>query len=211
MESGDVLILLDLIDSAEDVKAQPAGADRDQKLQELEAKIQAILKEIHALRVEEHQKHLQGTYKELSIQSADVEKRRLAQLEELKAEKNVRLRAVQALSTLHKAQSDQLIRSTLVNRADGSVTLNRTTYTLPPAKAAALAAFLKEHLKASVVETTVEGGKLTVTTTPEAQKAIGQLIGLIQKLSDSKSEYKLNERNIDLKWEKPVPATPAKQ
>src|SRR5207245_2815254 len=49
---------------------------------------------------------------------------------------------------------------------------------LPNDKAEILAAFLREHVKANV-ETKVEGDNLTITTTPETQKAVDNLIGLI--------------------------------
>ena len=54
-------------------------------------------------------------------------------------------------------------------RRDGSQ--SRATYTLLEGKAEALAGFVKEHLKATVSEISLDGNKLTVTTTPEAQKA----------------------------------------
>jgi hypothetical protein len=72
------------------------------------------------------------------------------------------------------------------------VVLTRTTYRLPAGKGEALGKFLKEHVKASVLETKVDGDKLIVTTTPAAQRVIGQLILLIQgKLptSDAFSPY----------------------
>jgi beta-lactamase regulating signal transducer with metallopeptidase domain len=59
--------------------------------------------------------------------------------------------------------------------------LSRKSYQLPKAKAEALAAFLRDHVKAPVIEPKVEGDTLSVTTTPEVQKAIGRLIGLIRK------------------------------
>jgi beta-lactamase regulating signal transducer with metallopeptidase domain len=60
------------------------------------------------------------------------------------------------------------------------VTLTRTTYRLPAAKAEALSKFLREHVRASVLETKVDGDSLTVTTTPEVQGTIGQFIALVQ-------------------------------
>ncbi len=61
----------------------------------------------------------------------------------------------------------------------GVITLARTTYRLPKDKATALAAFLKENVKASVLELKVEGEGLTVTTTPETQAAIGGIVRLM--------------------------------
>jgi len=59
-----------------------------------------------------------------------------------------------------------------------NITLSRATYKLPKEKADALAAFLK-HVKASVLETKVEDDGVTVTTTPDVQHTIAQLVGLL--------------------------------
>jgi hypothetical protein len=55
--------------------------------------------------------------------------------------------------------------------------LNRATYKLPRAKAEALAAFLREHMK-SPVEVKVEDDSLIVTAAPDSQVTIGQFIAL---------------------------------
>jgi beta-lactamase regulating signal transducer with metallopeptidase domain len=60
------------------------------------------------------------------------------------------------------------------------VALTRATYSLPAGKATALARFLQEHVKAPVLETKVEGERLIVTTTPDKQRAIAQIVGLIR-------------------------------
>jgi hypothetical protein len=59
------------------------------------------------------------------------------------------------------------------------VALTRTTYPLPAGKAEALGKFLRENVKAPVLETKVEGERLTVTTTPEVQRAIGASVLLL--------------------------------
>ena len=59
-------------------------------------------------------------------------------------------------------------------------TLTRATYKLKPTTAEALASFLKENVKTAILETKSEGESLVITTTPEAQKAIGQFIHLLQ-------------------------------
>ena len=64
--------------------------------------------------------------------------------------------------------------------APGEVHLTRTVYALPAAKAEALAKFLRQHVKAAVLETKAEGDSLTVTTTPEVQRAIGGFVALVQ-------------------------------
>jgi hypothetical protein len=63
------------------------------------------------------------------------------------------------------------------------IVLSRATYKPPKGKAEALAKFLQEHGKVPVLETKVDGDSLIVTTTPEAQKAIGQFVGLMQGLT----------------------------
>jgi beta-lactamase regulating signal transducer with metallopeptidase domain len=64
--------------------------------------------------------------------------------------------------------------------ASGDVLLSRATYKLPKEKADALAAFIKQHIQAQVLEIKTDGDSLTVTTTPELQRAIRTLVGLMQ-------------------------------
>jgi hypothetical protein len=100
-----------------------------------------------------------------------------------------------------KAQPRQGIRARVVmdNQEPKSITLSRTTYTLPGGKAETLAAFLRDHVKAPVLETKLEGDHLTVTTTPETQKAIGSLIGLIQGKATSAAPAKGKTVGTELK------------
>ena len=60
------------------------------------------------------------------------------------------------------------------------ITLTRVSYKLKAQTAEALAAFLKDNVKTAILETKADGETLTVTTTPDAQDAIGEFIGLIQ-------------------------------
>jgi beta-lactamase regulating signal transducer with metallopeptidase domain len=60
------------------------------------------------------------------------------------------------------------------------VTLSRVTYKLPAGHAEATAAFLRDHVGASVLETQAVGDNLIVTTTPETQKIIKSFIALVQ-------------------------------
>jgi hypothetical protein len=62
---------------------------------------------------------------------------------------------------------------------DQPVQLTRMTYTLPKDKAEALATLLKD-LKAPVLETQVKADGIVVTTTPEAQRVVGEFAGLLQ-------------------------------
>src|SRR5262249_40625569 len=64
----------------------------------------------------------------------------------------------------------------------GELRLSRKTYPLPRAKAEALSAFLRAYVKAAVLETRVDGDSLTVTTTPEVQQGIGQLLAVLKDL-----------------------------
>ena len=59
-----------------------------------------------------------------------------------------------------------------------AITLSRATYKLNREQAAALGTLLGS-IKATVMETKVDGDNLTVTTTPEAQQTIGQIVRLI--------------------------------
>jgi beta-lactamase regulating signal transducer with metallopeptidase domain len=68
-------------------------------------------------------------------------------------------------------------------QAGKAVNLSRATYPMPRQRAEALAAFLKDNIKASVLEVKVDDKGLTVTTTPETQAAvagIAQLLGRVQ-------------------------------
>jgi hypothetical protein len=61
-----------------------------------------------------------------------------------------------------------------------SVSLTRSTYQLTAAGAKALNDFLGSNCKAKVLETKVEGDKITVTTTPDVQHAIAGMVALMQ-------------------------------
>jgi beta-lactamase regulating signal transducer with metallopeptidase domain len=61
-------------------------------------------------------------------------------------------------------------------------TLTRATYRLPQAKAEAMAAFLREHMK-TPVEAKIEGDNLVVTASPGAQSIIEQFIGLSEGIA----------------------------
>jgi hypothetical protein len=78
--------------------------------------------------------------------------------------------------------------------ADKVINLSRTTYKLPGNKAAALAAFLKDNVKASVLELKLEGQGLTVTTTPETQAAIGGIVRLMASGQAQGIRYRVIER-----------------
>jgi beta-lactamase regulating signal transducer with metallopeptidase domain len=71
-------------------------------------------------------------------------------------------------------------RLTTRKGADNQVTiLTRTTYKLPKEKATSLGKFLQENVKTSVLEMKTVDEGLVVTTTPEAQQTIGNLVALM--------------------------------
>jgi hypothetical protein len=73
-----------------------------------------------------------------------------------------------------------IVLANVVSGTSGQViNLSRATYRLPKEKSAALAAFLKDNVKAAVLEIKLEDSGLTVTTTPEAQAAIGGIARLM--------------------------------
>jgi beta-lactamase regulating signal transducer with metallopeptidase domain len=160
-------VLVELVPSAQ----QAAGGDREQKLQELERKLDALLKEVKALRA--------GAAAKSSQPAANLLRYRATQV----AQPHQPMR-VQVEPLLTK---QPVLGLTTVRARGSELTLSRATYKLPRAKADTLAAFLQDNVKAAVIEIKVEGDSLTVTTTPEAQKAIGGLIALIQASSADKA------------------------
>jgi beta-lactamase regulating signal transducer with metallopeptidase domain len=198
--SADPIIVRDLVlalqadDSAAEavqvVPAQQGGADRDQKLQRLEQQLQALLQEVRAMRsggagIVELRRRV--VVNPAPPQNAATTPAPVAD----KAPGQVRLRVrsvpaapVYGQADVAPAQNIQEKRRVFVlnltESGDQPVTLSRATYRLPAAKGEALAAFLRDHFKAEVLEVKLEADRLTVTTTPEAQTAIGQLIALVQ-------------------------------
>jgi beta-lactamase regulating signal transducer with metallopeptidase domain len=97
-----------------------------------------------------------------------------------------------------------------------SITLSRATYKLSKDQATALSTLLGS-IKATVMETKVDGDSITVTTTPEAQQSIGQIVRLIQGQGGNvRFEWKVapgqGVRFVDPRTSvaPPTPATPAK-
>jgi hypothetical protein len=150
----EAVYLLDFVDAG-----TVGASDRDKKLQELETKVQALLKEVQALRGNKTAAQaLQGAL------FADVD-----------MDGNI-----------------DIFVTNDVQPKPAEVTLNRTTYKLPAPKAEALGKFLEQHVKAIVMEVKVEGENLVVTTTPEAQRGVGQFIALIE---GKKPQGPMNYRN----------------
>jgi beta-lactamase regulating signal transducer with metallopeptidase domain len=143
------------------------GDERERKIKELEDKLQAILKEVKALR------EGKGT-------SQATTKPKIT-------EKPATVTRVPVETTYWQAVAVEGQPFTFTNAwitdsgtasKEQTISLSRATYKLPKEKADALAAFLK-HVKASVLETKVEDDGITVTTTPDVQHTIAQLVGLL--------------------------------
>jgi beta-lactamase regulating signal transducer with metallopeptidase domain len=96
-----------------------------------------------------------------------------------------------------------------------SITLSRATYKLSKDQATALSTLLGS-IKATVMETKVDGDSITVTTTPEAQQSIGQIVRLIQGQGGNvRFEWKVAPGQgqnfyVPKAATPPTPATPAK-
>ena len=107
----------------------------------------------------------------------------------------------------HRGRPGMSPRSTCPGPAGGgnAITLSRATYKLNKDQATALATLLGS-IKATVMETKADGDSLTVTTTPEAQATIGQIVRLVQgQGGPARIEWKLAPGGQNLF----VPATPA--
>jgi hypothetical protein len=134
-------------------KAPPAG-DSEKKLRDLEKKVQELIQEIQALR------------------KAAPRPRHTAREELLSNWLGYYRPAKPLLEGAPKPPP--------AAPAPVEVTLTRAIYKLPAGKAEALGKFLREHVKASVLETKADGDSLVVTTTPDVQRAIGQFVMLLQ-------------------------------
>ena len=148
-----------ILDRSEPPAADTADAAREKKLKELEGKIQELMKEMQQLR---------GQTPPTPSGTAPTPAEGLIDFLI-----SSRVKAVDLPPMLHP----------VVPAAENPtevITLTRVAYKLKPATAAALASFLKDNVKTDILETKTDGDNLVVTTTPEAQHAIGQFIGLIQ-------------------------------
>ena len=135
----------------------PAGdADRDKKIKELEEKVEQLLKELQELRGQSPP----ALSKPLPTSNGPG--------------------TASALVDYLTASPPVLATPAAAEPPGEVITLTRVSYKLKPATAEALAAFLKDNVKTAILETKADGETLVVTTTPEAQDAIGQFIGLIQ-------------------------------
>jgi beta-lactamase regulating signal transducer with metallopeptidase domain len=140
------------------------GDERDRKIKELEDKLQAILKEVKALR-EARGAHQATTKPKITEKPATVTR------------VPVETTYWQAVEAPPYAANVWFTDSGTASK-EQTISLSRARYKLPKEKADALAAFLK-HVKASVLETQVVDDGAIVTTTPDVQHTIAQLVGLL--------------------------------
>lgn len=186
-------------------KKPAPDAERDRKLAEVEKKIQALLQEVQSLRGKPYVARIttkprmvtaQPPTAALTItaptQSAPVEITTQPQANAVYSPATPLAVTVVEGQPLSRAPLN--LMATVVRSNDQVVNLTRAKYSLPHAKAEALAAFLREHVKAEVLETKVEGESLIVTTTPAVQQAIGTLITVIQGKTTGKAEAKEGKR-----------------
>jgi hypothetical protein len=170
--------------------AAPSGenaSEREQKVRDLEKKVDALLNELKALRAEAAKgvgtkgQNQTGPFK---YQEVPVYLNRYVQGQPVQE---------------HALNAYQVQTTNLVQPPVTEVTLSRATYTLPAAKAEALSAFLRDNVKAAVLETKHDGDKLIVTTTPEAQRVIGQLIALMRgkRAETTRDSYLRPTRELD--------------
>jgi beta-lactamase regulating signal transducer with metallopeptidase domain len=153
------------------VAEDPAG-DREQRIRELEGKVEALLKEIQALRGGQA-KRAQPTAKHAPKTAGT-------------AYEFGRTRGEPYGNEVHSMPGfagTEYWLTTKGGEAGGpvsEVTLIRATYKLKQAQAEALGKFLSDNVKTSVMETKVDGESVIVTTTPEAQRVVMQIIALMQ-------------------------------
>jgi len=143
---------VEFVDSGTAATSPPDAKERDKKIQELEAKIKELAKELEVLHA--------GTPP--AGGSPAVEPEHTA---------TIRAASVPINFTF----------GTVMFRSENAeVNLTRVTYKLPAGHAEATAAFLSQHVEAPVLEAKADGDSVIVTTTPEAQKVIRTFIALVQ-------------------------------
>lgn len=184
-------------------QVKDGASNSDKSLDALEAKLQALLKEIQALRAAKAtqptppaQRSTPKTVRSIRLNPSAVKQEvvkpvivaqpRIAAPNHIvvrsadpKAIEQKRAVIIEAEGKPKTGEAYRL-EMKMVGAGDGGVVnLTRASYQMPAANAKALNEFLTSHVKASVMETRVEGDKITVTTTPEAQQTIGALVALM--------------------------------
>src|SRR5579864_6992616 len=169
----EAALILDLDDPNVDVHfyqfliQDPNGTNPDQQLEDLEARVQALLKEIQAL-------------KGKPANQPETQKQIEAGLRYLKKIQEEKDRKANEYSATHRALVE-LAQARAAKAAPHEITLLRVTYLLPPGKAGTFAQLLKEHVTATPLETNADGDRLIVTTTRENQRVIHAMVDLLQE------------------------------
>jgi beta-lactamase regulating signal transducer with metallopeptidase domain len=152
--------------------AKAPADEREQRLQKLESTLEALLKEVRDLRGAAATRPATSSAKPATEGSAAT-----------REPDNVHRYSAETKGGAQKP----------AQAAEQPVHLCRVSYTLQgkesKEQAVKLAALLKD-LKSPEVEVVVKDDSIVVTTTPEAQRAVGEFIGLLQgKVSAGKSAY----------------------
>jgi hypothetical protein len=155
----DQAVLRDVFVAPSD-STKPAVDEREQRLQKLEASLEALLKEVRQMR---------GATKQPADSTPKAHWRIEANPYQIQP------------GAVHKYEYQRSTASAAQGQAkpDQPIHLCRITYALPKEKAEALAAVLKD-VKLPVLETAVKADAIVVTTTPEGQRIIGEFVGLLQ-------------------------------
>jgi beta-lactamase regulating signal transducer with metallopeptidase domain len=142
---------------------KPAVDEREQRLQKLEASLEALLKEV---------KQMRGATKQPADSTPKAHWRIEANPYQIKPGQPAAVHQYEYHRSTTSAPQGQA-------KPEQPIHLCRITYTLPKDKAEALAAVLKD-VKLPVLETAVKADAIVVTTTPEGQRIIGEFVGLLQ-------------------------------
>jgi len=215
--------------AARDAEAAAVARNRDSRLEKLEAQLAELLKEVKSLRGGEGATAIH----EYRIKSATSPQSVLSYVQSVPkpappAKASQAAPATPALPGVTYGTSSvtpvprsttagaAAVRSPLwVVKADPTtaneqIVLSRVTYKIPQAKATALESFLKEHVKASVLEMRADGDALVVTTTAEVQQGIGMLVNLMQS-SEPKIRLRLDHKIEPTDAKEPAKNEPEKK
>jgi hypothetical protein len=169
--------------SVAEVQASPYGPtaadqnDPDARLRAIEQQLQALLKEVKGMR--------SGGPNNKATRTPSVHY--------VPAQAGTPAPALYSgrVARVHDGQTTAESAAVLPPQPTGSteVTLTRATYELPGEKAKALSELLQGY-KGPEITFKIEGDKMTVTTTPEAQHMLGQFVRFLQgKLSTPNMYY----------------------
>lgn len=145
----------------------PGGDEREQRLQKLEATVEAVLMELRELRGTLPKSNSPTLQKQPSVTKGTTPIYPADKAPPRYYEPSINAPA----ASYYKYVDGE--------RTSEPVQLTRATYSLPREKAEALAALLKD-LKGPVVETQVKADGIVVTTTPAGQHIVGEFVDLLQ-------------------------------